>query len=212
MAGRMSCSFEVTPKIRRTIDSTLNDDTIMGHIEEQEKNFQWPYLDSEQRVTVGIGKMLPDIEAAKKLPFKYESSLGKRPATENEIQEGFNALTKLGNSRNLAAEHYKSETKLRLNPNDARQLAKEYLQENNRNLRNRISDFDTLPGEVKLGLYDMNYLLGNNGLSPSKWPKLYEAINNKDWAAAAKESQREGIGTERNERIRHLFLAPLKQK
>ena len=76
-------------------------------------------------------------------------------------------------------------------------------------LKGKIKDFGNKPQSVKRATIDMTYNLGQNGFS--KYKKMLKAIDDNDWATAAKESFRRGIGESRNKWTNDLFLEALKK-
>lgn len=58
-------------------------------------------------------------------------------------------------------------------------------------------DFNAYPAEACAALFDMAYNLGIGGLT-SKFPTFCKAVKDKDWATAAQQCERGGIGDARN--------------
>ena len=73
-------------------------------------------------------------------------------------------------------------------------------------LRRDFPDYDDYPEEVKLGLMDMAFNLGNSGLV-NKFPSFTRAAREKDWAGCAKECHRNGIADSRNQEVEDLFTS-----
>ena len=93
------------------------------------------------------------------------------------------------------------------------------LQQSYHELERKIPDFQTLPIPAQQALLDMQFNMGNtafqatphtvNGHRYSGWPKLFNAINNKDWQSAATQSHRRDVQSSRNTWTRDLFLRAL---
>lgn len=153
------------------------------------------------QVTVGIGNMIPNAEAAKKLPW-IDAATGK-PATPQQIEAAFAQVD--GMAKGMNAGKYASATTLRLPAETIRQLAadrlnKEFLPA----LRRQFAGFDNYPPSVQKALVDMVYNLGVGGLG--KFKKLEAACEAGDWALAAAECNRKTSRPERNEWTRQMFL------
>ena len=64
-----------------------------------------------------------------------------------------------------------------------------------------------MPISVQQALVDMQFNMGNNRFSEQYWPKLFDAIKNKDWETAAKEaSERKDVQKSRREWTKRMFL------
>lgn len=72
-------------------------------------------------------------------------------------------------------------------------------------LKNVYSGFSTLPGEVKLALFDMIFNLGQTRLK-RKFKKMNAAIAKKDWLTTANESNRPDVNGPRNKYVKDLFI------
>jgi len=157
------------------------------------------YLDTLGRVTVGIGLMLPNAEAACALPFLRNS----HPAHPQEIAEEFARVSALAPGK--LPSFYKTVDSPELT--DAAIDAKlvSVLTEFDETLRGQIAGYDKFPDGVKLALLDMIYNLGPGGLV-NGYPRMLAAIAGGDWAEAAKECTREGIGAARNAWARQNLL------
>ena len=158
------------------------------------------YLDTVGKVTVGVGNMLPDADAAVALAFVRRET-GER-ATDAEIRADFASVSaqKMGK----LASSYKHATKLDL-PDDAIDaLLDKRIAGFESGLRKDFPDYDDYPESAKLGLMDMAFNLGNSGLV-NKFPSFTRAARARDWAKCAKECERKGISKTRNDEVRHLF-------
>ena len=64
-------------------------------------------------------------------------------------------------------------------------------------VRQQFSDFDNLPIPLKEILLDIQYNTGN--LNSQNWPKLYQAIADRDVNGIAANVHRKDVGQERND-------------
>lgn len=195
------------------------DKDIMAFIKSSENDLEYMYLDTGNNVTVGIGFMLPNPKAAQEFPFSFNF---QKQATPEEIKDAYNRVKNSNLGLNIVAEAFDPrENKIFLPiylPEEFTQVKlRARLQEDIKHLRNKFSDFDDYPLNVQKALLDMHFNLGiggfsENGYINSKgkkipgWPKLFKAVNERDWETGAKESHRKGIGEERNKEIYNLFI------
>ena len=158
------------------------------------------YRDTVGNITVGVGLMLPNPEAAVALPFLA----GARPATPHEIAAEFARVDAMPTGRPAAFYKIPSSLELAQQTIDARLSA--ILQQFEATLRARIPHYDALPDTVKMALLDMIYNLGPAGLFKG-FPHLVAAIQTGAWAQAAEHCIRRGPGTARNDWTRQQFLS-----
>ncbi len=158
------------------------------------------YLDTAGYVTVGVGHMMADVSAAQKLPFL--DAKGKH-ASAADIKVDYDAVKKQAPGR--LAVFYKRFTKLHLAQAEIDRLTNQHIDSFYKELKIIYKDFDKFPSEAKLALMDMIFNLGMTNLK-NRWPKFNKAVQAKDWAAAAKESNRKApISAARNQYVRDLF-------
>lgn len=158
------------------------------------------YLDTNGRVHVGVGRLLPSADAAAKLAFLRNADAA--PATEQEIKAEFGVVA--GKEANKLASYYKQFTTLHLAKTTIDALLNGDLHTAVSGLQNDFADYDAYPGGVQEALIDMAFNLGNAKLM-KEFPKFVGHIRNRDWKAAAKESHRRGIGDARNHEIAKLL-------
>ena len=175
-------------------------DLALGKLEEFEGSIPWMYRDTVGKVTVGVGLMLPDAQAARKLPFM----LGAAPATEAEIEAEFARVDAMPMGR--PALFYRSRSGPELEQASIDHLLRTVLTGFEAELRTRLPGYDASPDGVKMALLDMVYNLGPEGLL-HKYPKMLKAIGTGSWAQAAATCFRHGPGAARNEWTRQMFLA-----
>jgi GH24 family phage-related lysozyme (muramidase) len=182
-------------------------DEIKGFIAPSEGNIAHMYVDTKGYVTVGIGNLLSDAAAAVALPFVNRTT--KNAATTAEIEADFAEVAKQPKAQ--VARRYRPFTKLDLPDTQINLLFQKRIEDFQRQLRKSYPSYDTYPSAIQLALIDMAFQLGAGGLK-SKWPKLNEAIDGEDWAAAAKNCMRPDANAIRNDGTKALFERAAKEK
>lgn len=197
-------------------NNTLVNDDMIGFIKRHEGTIRHMYLDTRGNVTVGRGFILPDVESAKKIKFRDIRSVNKMGGylSEKEIEKAYNLVRKAKFGQSIGA--------IDFDPNGAGKdkffpagLDSAYidkktealLKTSERELRTKIPNFDRLPYSARKGLMDMQYNMGENKFNSKKWPKLFQALDKKDYKSMAKESHRADISEVRNQDIYDLFLS-----
>lgn len=167
-----------------------------------EGNIPFMYRDTAGWVTVGVGQMLPDLNAAKKIPF--ETPLGAK-ATADEIETDYKRVHAI--TAGLPAAQYRAQSSLLLDESYIESTLLKKLKESDVALRRHYVRYDTFPEPVKLALLDMIYNLGPSKLF-GQFPAFEKAVNAQDWKTAADQSHRKhkGATDNRNAWTRHQFL------
>jgi GH24 family phage-related lysozyme (muramidase) len=160
----------------------------------------WMYRDTVGKVTVGVGLMLPNTEAAQALPFLA----GVRAATPQEIAAEFARVDALVTGR--PSSFYKAPGSLELTQQTIDAKLTAVLQGFEADLRTKIPKYDALPDAVKMALLDMIYNLGPVGLFKG-FPHLMAAVETGAWTQAAANCMRHGPNPERNAWTREQFLS-----
>lgn len=159
----------------------------------------WMYRDTVGKMTVAIGRMLPDAPAAQALPFQVAG----RAATPVEIAAEFARVEALPMGR--PAQFYRRPGVPELTSDQMSSLLRTVLLEMEAHLRVGLRGYDSLPDAVKLALLDMSYNLGVAGLLQG-YPRLIQAVEAGNWTQAASVCSRRGPGAARNEWTRQQFL------
>jgi GH24 family phage-related lysozyme (muramidase) len=159
------------------------------------------YLDTAGKVTIGYGRMVPNADAAADLPLKKNGSDAEEDAKRDEW-----TLIK-SKPAGKPASYYKQFTKLTLPESDAKAMLRENLEGFAADLKTRFPDLDDYPNDAQDALLDMMFNLGLTKFSKANWPKLFAAVEAKDWTKAAAESNRPDVQDERNEAIHDLFVS-----
>ena len=180
--------------------SAVEKTKLRAKMEKYEGKVSHMYLDSKGLVTVGVGHLLKDLASAQKLNFKKSNNM---PASKNEIKVDYDAVKKQPKDR--AARSYKKHVELKLLDADMNTLTNKHIDSFEGELKRIFSDFSTYPTEVKFALFDIIFNVGMTDLN-NKWPSFKTAIKAKNWAAAAKESNRKSpISAERNKYVKDLL-------
>ena len=158
------------------------------------------YRDTVGKVTVGVGLMLSDAQAAQALPF----FLGARAATPEEIAAEYARVDAMTLGR--ASGFYKTPTSLELTQQTIDAKLSFVLQGFEADLRTEFPHYDGLSDGVKMALLDMIYNLGPAGLFKG-FPHLIAAVQTGAWAQAAEHCMRRGPGAARNNWTRQQFLS-----
>jgi GH24 family phage-related lysozyme (muramidase) len=172
----------------------------LAKLKEFEGCVPWMYRDTVGKVTVGVGLMLPNTEAAQALPF----FAGARAATPQEIAAEFARVDALVTGR--PSSFYKAPGSLEMTQKTIDAKLTAVLQGFEADLRTKIPKYDSLPDPVKMALLDMIYNLGPVGLF-NGFPHLMTAVATGAWTQAAANCMRHGPGPERNAWTREQFLS-----
>ena len=173
-------------------------DEAIAALRRFEGSIPWMYLDTVGKVTIGVGMMLPSLEAARSLPFMF----GDRAATLEEIGREYQRVSAM--KPGLLARVYRKASGLTLSEETINERLQHTLLGFEGYLRSHIPSYDTLPDAAKLGLLDMIYNLGPGKLF-SQYPRLLKAIAAGDWSGAAAASMRRGPAAARNSWTRQQF-------
>lgn len=165
------------------------------------------YLDTVGKVTIGVGNMLRDAKAATALPFIVAES--GEAASKQAIVAEYNLVA--AQEPGLVAHRYRKYTKLILEEDAINALLDKRLGQFRRTLQKDFEGFDDFPENAQLGLIDMAFNLGNQGLI-AKFPSFTRAARKKDWKKCAMECRRKQIQKTRNEEVKELFLSCLRNE
>ena len=156
------------------------------------------YLDSKGYVTIGIGIMFANAQAAKKSGISFTNRATKAKATDDEIAADYDLTKK------------KKPTKLDADEGDLKKRLDKELKQAESDAKAYYSDFSNLPSSIQFALIDLAFNTGATGLS--KFKLLKKALENKDWEEAAKQSHRKDIQASRNKAIADWIRAGAKEK
>ena len=114
------------------------------------------YPDKDNAITTMIGYLIDSPQAAEKLPWYAPSG---QLATPQEIRTEWHAL-KAADLRAIPAPKMRSQTKLRLKPDDIMKYTLERLQEMGRLVAHQMPQFLEFPADAQMAVMSMCWALG----------------------------------------------------
>ena len=99
---------------------------------------------------------------------------------------------------NIKAENFADWTPLRISQEDALNMAQNHMNNDLAQVRREFADFDNLPIPLKEVLLDIQYNV-KGGIQKANWPKLYQAIADKNINEIAANVHRKDVQKERND-------------
>lgn len=170
---------------------------LIQAVREHEGAVEHFYLDTTGNVTIGLGFLVANLEAALALPLVDQ--VGGAAASREAIERSFRAVASAPKGQRAAA--YAALCSVKLPAQAQEQLLGNKLEEFRVGLMRHFENFSKMPAPAMHALLDMAFNLGLNGLV-QKFPKFCAAIRSGDFAAAARESRRPQVGEQRNQRVR----------
>lgn len=158
------------------------------------------YLDTRGFVTVAVGQLLATVEDAQELAFVHRET--GAPAAAAEIAQDYHSVKQQPAGK--TASFYEPFTILDLPEHEIDGLLNQRIEDFEAGLRADFPDFGGYPEAARLGLMDMVFNLGNDGLV-NKFPTFTQAARTHNWTICARECHRRGISDERNEMTAKLF-------
>jgi GH24 family phage-related lysozyme (muramidase) len=199
-----------------TAGRELDFETLYSHIKKWEGVVTFMYLDTHEPplVTVGCGNMLPNVAAAKALPFVNTRT--NAPATAEEVEAAWAAVTSMPGGQQ--AKKYKQKVSIEIPEAKAKELAiarlkREFVPQ----LRKLFQGFDRLPLPAREALVDMAYNGGVGRAEKTVKGKFYKAtglyayrnpraaVEDGDWERAARSCGSKSSRKERTEFRQKLF-------
>ena len=180
----------------------MNRDKVKEDIKHQEGCIDHMYLDTEGNVTIGVGQLVPSAQSARNLTL-FVRATGER-ATPQQIDAEYAQVSaqKVG----MVASKYKPFTTLEMHSDGIDELLDHRIDEFAQGLSRSLGQFNDFPDAAQEALLDMAFNLGVSGLT-RKFPKLVRAAEQHDWDTCAAECTRKGIGDQRNEFTKSLFMS-----
>jgi len=181
-------------------------------VEENEGNVPHMYLDSKNKVTVGIGTYLPTAADANMLRFYRRGTSQEATSVEKATDYSAVAAAKPDPAQypnGLSAKHYARFTKLDMTPSD---IGKRWLgdvKSFQKQLPAFFSGFANYPASARQALTDIAYQYGASGAA-RKIAGLHAAAESGDWTAAAKLCDKLEGQPDRNAERRALFESAAK--
>jgi GH24 family phage-related lysozyme (muramidase) len=194
-------------------------DVLFELLVANEGNISHLYLDSKNKVTVGIGTYLSSAAKAKALRFYHRVS--QAVATEQEIGEAYDAVVAATPDaakypKGRVASAYKDVTQLDMTPTDIGERWMADVKSFQKLLPSEFSGFAGYPADAKQALTDIAYQYGARGAATKAASgKIKENAEKGDWAAAAALCASLEGSTARNTKRKEMFeaaalAAPLK--
>lgn len=166
----------------------------------------WLYKDKKNNITTGPGVMLPDLRAARQLP--WQCALTSLAVTAEDIERAWQAVQTM--PAGLPAERYKQhhDRAIRLSDDTMAQMLDRKIAQFTEDLLTSFPGYVDWPLPAQLGMLDMAYNLGMPRLI-DEFPHFCAAANQDppDYATMADECHRLDISETRNDATRNRFLA-----
>lgn len=171
-----------------------------------EGDIAWLYLDTVNKVTVGIGHMIPNAAEMAQIPMMKNGV----PASDGEKQAAYATVAKATDRSSRGANAFDELTTLRISEDQSADLFRSKFDslfgEAVRLFQNVGGGFEAWPKTVQLATFDMAYNLGPYGLYRGYPTFRGEGLAKHDWAVCAKECYRNGPGQARNDWTKQQFL------
>lgn len=179
-------------------------------LEEYEGRIPHLYVDSVGRITVGVGHLIANRHEMSSLTFMSGGAgMPIRAATLKEKQDEFDAMAK--QPKGHRAGWYERHATLTMRDPDIDGLLFAHIDEFHAKLVKAYSkaqgypkDFDKLPQNVQLALFDLIFNVGPSGLT--KFTQFNKSIKAGDWKKAAEQCERSQVNGARNEYVKKLLL------
>jgi len=168
------------------------------------------YLDTGGKVTVGIGHLLPNEEAATRLLFEFRiPPIPPRAITDQDKKDEWKRMKDLASSIKRpipvgTSEFFRERTSLDLQETDAKILFFKDTTIRLTELKNIFSNYAKFPDSAKLGILDVYFNVGG-GRGFAQFVKFRTAVIKQNWLRAKDESERKDISRDRNEAVYRLF-------
>lgn len=185
---------------------------VSSNIEKYEGRFNHLYLDTKGRVTVGVGHLVASRSAISSVPlYRIVNKIPTTIATIQERQAEYDNISKKPFGYQYSASAFKKYTTLVMKDADIDKQRDNHIQNFYSELcaifnkRNGYPDeFDNLPKNVQLALFDMIFNLGAVKIV-RLFPNFNLALKAGDWKRAAIESNRPDVSPARNQYVRQLL-------
>lgn len=150
------------------------------------------YLDTRNHVTCGVGFLIPDARALESYAWAPDVATARA-----DYERVVRMLP------GYMPSYYRAQMLARLSDREMREVFDVKVTHFRQAIAKAWS-LDAQPLPVQLALVDMAYTLGAGGLR--KYARLRQAINARNWRAAAGECSRRGVQPARDLATRRLFL------
>jgi GH24 family phage-related lysozyme (muramidase) len=183
-----------------TLQSMFNLEDAIQFFRQHEGVVSHMYLDVVGLVTIGVGFLLPNTAAAQALNLIRRDT--GDPGSDEEKAQDWESVHAQSKARPAAS--YQAFTRLDLPDAEIDRVLAGRIQDFTRNLRQHFPNFDAFPDAAQIGLLDMIYSLGPQGLFKG-FPKFCAAAEAQDWTACAHEGARRNVSQTRNDDLKRLF-------
>ena len=179
-----------------------------------EGKFNHLYLDTKGKVTVGVGHLVANRNDMSTITmYKTKNNLPSQLATLPDKQAEYDKIVKLPWGQRYGATSFKTHTALIMKDADINLLLNKHI-DSFYNELTRIynktngytEDFDKLPRNVQLVLFDMIFNLGASKIVNS-FPNFNTSLKAGDWKKAATECNRPDVSPARNQYVKQLLLS-----
>ncbi len=183
---------------------------VQKKLEEYEGRYNHMYLDSKGKVTIGVGHLIASKNAVATITlYKTKNNQPTTPASLKEKQDEYSNVLK--QKKNYKASWYKQFTKLVMKEADINAQRDKHITAFYTELSGMYSkakgytnDFDAMPEEVQLALFDMIFNLGQTKLR-TIFTNFNKAIKQEKWDEAAKQANRPDVNAARNTYVKTLL-------
>lgn len=165
------------------------------------------YLCVHGRVTAGVGHMFPTPSSARAAGWMR----GNVFVAWAEIESAWNRVKRMPFGVQFSAKGFARATDIRLSPQAIDGLLQSDLLAFESGLAKAFPDWDHYPDAAQLGLLDMAFSLGVQGLLKG-YPKCVAAAKRQDWATCAAECKRGGVSPTRDAALAALFTSAIPSK
>ncbi|PZQ46818.1 MAG: hypothetical protein DI551_04520 [Micavibrio aeruginosavorus] len=203
------------PDQNKNFNRPLVDDEMINIIKNYEGDVPYMYRDAKGNVTAGLGLHLRREEDALRYPFKAmisEKEFG-RLATQMEKRDAYKKVQEQPYGQGYISKRYnpfenKDLLAIGLDPAASREETRRILLQEEGLLKSKMRDFDAIPHPARQALLDMQYNIGDkkfrreyqddNNKTVKAWPKLFDALEAKDYKRASEEVRSSDVGDDRN--------------
>jgi len=170
-----------------------------------EGDIAWLYLDTVDKVTIGIGHLIASPDRVGEIPL----SRAGVPATDAQKRAAYDAVAAATDRSARGAAAFEPLTDLRITSAQSAELFRakfaELFSEATRLFEDVGGGFEAWPTKVQLATFDMAYNLGVSGLYNGYPTFRGKGLAKHDWAVCAEECYRNGPGKARNDWTRQQF-------
>jgi GH24 family phage-related lysozyme (muramidase) len=158
------------------------------------------YLDTTGLVTVGVGHMIPNAQAAQGLTFVVRAT--GAASTPDQVSAEYANVSR--QQKGMLAARYQEFTALNMTDAAIQDLLSADLAVIEAGVAARFAGYAGYPEPAQDALLDMAFNLGVAGLA-LHFPHLKAAAEAHDWATCAAQCHRNGISDARNQKTMALF-------